>query len=418
MIHSLFIINNTGDVFMEKHWKSVVHKSICDYFFEAQTKAGSIEDVPPIIPTPHHYLINVYRKKLCYVAVVTTEVPPLFVIEFLHRVVDTFEDYFQDCSETILKEHYVIVYELLDEMLDNGFPLAVESNILKELIKPPNFLRTITDTITGKATGVSATLPTGQLSNVPWRRTGVKYTNNEAYFDIIEEVDAIIDKAGTTVIAEIQGYIDCLVKLSGMPDLTLSFVNPRLLDDVSFHPCVRFKRWESEKILSFVPPDGNFRLLSYHIGSNNMVAVPVYIKHNIFYREAGAGRFEVTIHPKQTMGKVVENLTLECPFPKSVLNVTLTCNMGKYTFDPVSKVMVWDVGNLDATRLPNLKGSITLQTGTPVPESNPTLSLHFLISTLAISGLKVNRLDMYGEKYKPFKGVKYVTKAGRFQVRT
>jgi len=29
-----------------------------------------------------------------------------------------------------------------------------------------------------------------------------------------------------------------------MPDLTLSFVNPRLLDDVSFHPCVRFKRWE------------------------------------------------------------------------------------------------------------------------------------------------------------------------------
>ena len=38
--------------------------------------------------------------------------------------------------------------------------------------------------------------------------------------------------------------IDCLIKLSGMPDLTLSFVNPRLLDDVSFHPCVRFKRWE------------------------------------------------------------------------------------------------------------------------------------------------------------------------------
>ena len=34
-----------------------------------------------------------------------------------------------------------------------------------------------------------------------------------------------------------------------------------------------------------------------------------------------------------------------------------------------------------------------------------------------VSGLKVSRLDMYGEKYKPFKGVKYVTKAGRFQVR-
>ena len=44
-------------------------------------------------------------------------------------------------------------------------------------------------------------------------------------------------------------------------------------------------------------------------------------------------------------------------------------------------------------------------------------SLQFSISQLAVSGLKVNRLDMYGEKYKPFKGVKYLTKAGRFQVR-
>ena len=35
----------------------------------------------------------------------------------------------------------------------------------------------------------------------------MKYTNNEAYFDVIEEVDAIIDKSGTTVTAEIQGYV-------------------------------------------------------------------------------------------------------------------------------------------------------------------------------------------------------------------
>lgn len=54
---------------------------------------------------------------------------------------------------------------------------------------------------------MSATLPSGQLSNIPWRRTGVKYTNNEAYFDIVEEVDAIIDKSGSTVFAEIQGYV-------------------------------------------------------------------------------------------------------------------------------------------------------------------------------------------------------------------
>ena len=98
-----------------------------------------------------------------------TEVPPLFVIEFLHRVADTFEDYFNDSAESTIKDNYVVVYELLDEMLDNGFPLATEANILKELIKPPNILRTVVNSVTGKS-NMSETLPTGQLSNIPWWR--------------------------------------------------------------------------------------------------------------------------------------------------------------------------------------------------------------------------------------------------------
>jgi hypothetical protein len=91
MIHSLFLINSSGDIFLEKHWKSVVSRSVCDYFFEAQEKATEAENVPPVIPTPHHYLLSVYRHKIFFVAVIQTEVPPLFVIEFLHRVVDTFQ---------------------------------------------------------------------------------------------------------------------------------------------------------------------------------------------------------------------------------------------------------------------------------------------------------------------------------------
>ena len=133
---------------------------------------------------------------------------------------------------------------------------------------------------------------------------------------------------------------------------------------------------------------------------------------------------------------------------------------------------MWDIGKLNPQKLPNLKGSLSLQAGSPKPEENPSLNIDLKIQQLAISGtpwpldlflltsatpqyltsfhcpcvallsmlfvfdtlalkllrllfflltfpgLKVNRLDMYAEKYKPFKGVKYVTKAGKFQVRT
>ena len=74
--------------------------------------------------------------------------------------------------------------------------------IARGLIRSSNFFK-----FNSMYFSVSATLPSGQLSNVPWRRTGVKYTNNEAYFDVVEEVDAIIDRTGATVFAEIQGYV-------------------------------------------------------------------------------------------------------------------------------------------------------------------------------------------------------------------
>ena len=123
------------------------------------------------------------------------------VTEFLHRIKDIFIDYFGKCNVAAIKEDYVIVYELLDEILDAGFPQATEPNILKALIKPSSMLRSITNTVTGKfglfeskwrqnsgKSNISDSLPQGQLSNMPWRRADVKYTNNEAFFDIKEEV--------------------------------------------------------------------------------------------------------------------------------------------------------------------------------------------------------------------------------------
>lgn len=202
-----------------------------------------------------------------------------------------------------------------------------------------------------------------------------------------------------------------------MPDLTLSFMNPRLFDDVSFHPCVRFKRWESERMLSFIPPDGNFRLMSYHIGSQSVVAIPIYVRHMLTFKAGEYAKLDITVGPKTTLGRTIEGVKLEISLPKSIMNCLLVVNQGKYTFDPVQKLLHWDVGRIDVSKLPSIRGTVTVAPGTTNLDSNPTINVQFNISQMAVSGLKVNRLDMYGEKYKPFKGVKYVTKAGKFQIR-
>lgn len=396
------MINQSGEVFLEKHWKSVIPRSVCDYFLDAQKKGSGPSQVPPIIIAGQEFiLIDIFRRGVFFVAVVTTEVPPLMVMELLHRVMDIFSDYFGDMSEgrieSVLKENIVVVYELLDEMLDNGFPLLTESNILKELIKPPNVFRSMANAVTG-GSNVGSTLPSGQISNVPWRRTGVKYTNNEAYFDLIEELDAIIDRSGSIVSAEIQGYIDCLVKLSGNPDLLLSFHNPRLFDDVSFHPCVRYRKWEAEKVLSFIPPDGNFRLMSYHIGAQNILNIPLVLRHTISFKESSGGRIDLQIGPKGSAIKAIEGVSLQTSMPKNVTSVNLNPSQGKYSFDHVSRLLVWEVGRLEAGKpFASLKGNVVLQTGSPLPDSNPTILLRFSISQMTISGVKVNRLDMFQE---------------------
>ena len=181
-----------------------------------------------------------------------------------------------------------------------------------------------------------------------------------------------------------------------MPDLSLSFTNPRLFDDVSFHPCVRYRRWESERVLSFIPPDGNFRLMSYHIGAQNTIPMPVICKQQILFKEFG-GKLDIQLIHRNTMNKPIDHVSLEMIMPKIVLSLNLTANQGKYTFDSVNKLLFWEIGKVESSKVPSIKGSITLQSGQELPDSNPPILLKFTLVNVAVSGLKVNRLDMYGE---------------------
>ncbi len=71
----------------------------------------------------------------------------------------------------------------------------------------------------------------------------------------------------------------------------------------------------------------------------SLVAIPVYVKHNISFREGSSqGRFELTLGPKQTMGKAVESVLVSSQLPRGVLNASLSPSQGTYTFDPVTKV--------------------------------------------------------------------------------
>ena len=79
--------------------------------------------------------------------------------------------------------------------------------------------------------------------------------------------------------------------------------------------------------MSFVPPDGNFRLMSYHVGSQSVVAIPIYVRQSLSLKcgDGGEqGKLDITVGPKTTLGRSVEGVKLDILMPKSVVTCSLT----------------------------------------------------------------------------------------------
>lgn len=420
MISSIFVMSGTGEVLIEKHYRGMVSRTCCDLFWAEVQAASHPTEVNPVLVTPKFYLIHVQRYGMFFIAVVQREVTPLLVTEFLHRVVDVFRDYFNEVSDESIKENFITVYQLMDEMMDNGIPMTTEPNVLKTMIIPPTILgRVATSMGVSDKSNITADLPEGMLTSIWWRRKGVKYTNNEIYLDVIEEIDCSIDTNGLMVTCDVAGEILVNCKLSGMPDMTLSFTNPSIIDEVNFHPCVRLSRYERDKVMSFVPPDGKFKLASYSIASSGQpMNLPLYVKPQIHF-SGQSGRVNVMVGPKANLaGRTIEDVIITIPLSKGIASTNLSVNHGTAHFDDATKVLRWEIGKVPKEKSPCLNGGVTLAAGEETPEAGPTILVDFKIVMFSASGLKVDALALSGEKYKPYKGVRFVTKAGRFQVRS
>lgn len=413
MISSLFILNPSGDVVLEKHWSVVHPRTVVDSFWVEAMKLGGVDSAPPIIEFAKHVCVAVQRDALIFLAIILKETAPLTVIELLHRFVDIVKQNYLTSTpvlnEEVLREHFVTLYSLLDEFLDNGFPLTTEPASLKDMVPPPQGLF---QRVTSIAT---SNVPDASMGVVSWRKSGIRHGTNEIFFDIIEEVDAIIDVNGMVLSSDVRGRIECKCHLSGMPDVLVNFLDPSALDDVSFHPCVRYARFEADKSLSFIPPDGSFTLATYR--ASRPANIPLYVKPQISFNPAG-GRLVIMAGMRQTTTAVVttvEDLVVTVPLPAGCESVSTQTQGGSVKFDAHSKVLRWDIGKMSGAKTPSLDGTIRLSS---VPDSSVTVLASWKISGSCISGLKIDSVNITGEAYKAFKGVRGWTKSGEYQIRT
>ena len=163
------------------------------------------------------------------------------VLSLLFKMVDVFCEYFKDLEEESVRDNFVIIYELLDEMIDFGYPQTTDSRILQEFVFSWRFFSTFSQmflcflsflrfhfpricrflvffcrvfcckltlififmkcekyifryiTQEGHKLEVAPPkVPAAVTNAVSWRSEGIKYRKNEVFLDVIESVNMLV----------------------------------------------------------------------------------------------------------------------------------------------------------------------------------------------------------------------------------
>jgi AP-3 complex subunit mu len=223
----------------------------------------------------------------------------------------------------------------------------------------------------------------------------------------------------------IGGDVQINSKLSGLPDVCLTLRNPAVLQNVSFHPCVRLHRFERDRALSFTPPDGEFTLASYWIPDNTLT-MPFNFSVSLQWH-AEHGKLSISASPKlavtmQNKQMLIDKFCVNVRLPSSIASAKLECQGGNIRFDETSKMVIWNIGKL-AGQESKAEGILAYSTDPKdnsmiIPsEEKSTAQLAFLVKGWAISGIRLDGCDVTGTSYTPYKASRYTTTSGKMDYR-
>lgn len=113
-------------------------------------------------------------------------------------------------------------------------------------------------------------------------------------------------------------------------------------------------------MVSFVPPDGAFTLMSYRV--DGVTQMPLSVRPSVAV--AGqTGRIHIAVSPRHNDRKAVEDLVLTIPLPKATLSTALSASGGSIRYDETRKIVRWEIGFLPESKQQVLEGTFELPAG-------------------------------------------------------
>ncbi|KAL3959215.1 hypothetical protein ACCO45_007377 [Purpureocillium lilacinum] len=396
MASALFFLDLKGKTLLARNYRGDIPMSAVEKFpvllSEAEEESSA---VPPCFSHEGINYLYIRHNNLYLLALTKRNTNAAEILLFLHKIVQVFTEYFKALEEESIRDNFVIIYELLDEMMDFGYPQTTESKILQEYITQESHKLEIQ----ARPPSPSQTPSRGAPRASATARTSAN---------------------GNVLRSEILGAIKMKCYLSGMPELRLG-LNDKVMfettgrttrgkaiemEDVKFHQCVRLSRFENDRTISFIPPGRRVRahvLPPQHPG-----------------QAPHLGRARAQFKRRST----ANNVEIIVPVPDDADTPRFRTNIGSVHYAPEQSAIVWKIKHVRGDdehgggMTGGFGGSMGGVGGMGKGAKRP-IQVKFEIPYFTTSGIQVRYLKITEPKlqYPSLPWVRYITQSGDIAVR-
>lgn len=490
MASVVYLLDSKARPLLHRDYKGDIPSNLVDIFPRLLIKNGSdkhslatnanlstSEDCPPVLFYNGFSFTFILKNDIYILGISKSDVNIFNVLVYLNNLVEVFTTHFKELNEISIKDNYSIIYELLDEMMDFGIPQLTDDKVLNEYITQKSFtFEKLISKVSNSATSTHKKIkqskqdrrapPTTLTNQISWRPEGIKYNKNEAFLDVIESIDMLINSKGQMLTSEIFGTIKLKTYLSGMPELqlglndkfiksalksiksltsyidnnndddddydtnnsnttnTTNIKSPIEVEDVKFHQCVRLPKFEKDKVISFIPPDGVCDLITYRVHSDSLK--PLFLIDYKFKNHSNT-RLEIMVKIKANFkNKVTANkVEVKIPVPSDIDSPKFHYQKGKLKYMPSDNFIRWKFHKIEGGKEYVMVAELMLQSITnddelvqfrKVPINVKFEMQGFVTSGLQVRYLKINEPVM---NYPSYPYVRYITRSGdHYEIRS
>ncbi|XP_052269338.1 AP-4 complex subunit mu-1-like isoform X2 [Dreissena polymorpha] len=346
---------------------------------------------------------------------------PVMVIEILSRIYHICKDFCGVVSEASLQANILLVYELLQEIMNEGYMQLDVSSKIQPYIQSTAIIvhkekSTVKD-LTSRAFGIDQVTSQVSAANRPITQTARSSDGKGFYVDVVEKVVATIAADGAVSNMQVNGSIivrnflaeSQQFKMVLNEDLVIAEPKAKgygsnvQLDGCSFHECVNHEEFEAHRYLLFTPPVGEFTAMTYSSSGELCLTQPFTLRLFVAEREAGSRDVNVVLRLTSNYPPniVASKVSVRVPVLSSIASISskLSADNQASEFSKRESSIIWTLKNVPGKTECMADFRLNNQGSTMVTrrDLDPAI-LDFEISGYTCTGLAIRHLKARGKE--------------------